>query len=212
MKVTLLDHTLYPEKVIGHEAAICYDGKLDEESCIKRAINCKDRGHLSTLRFAYATFNVSGISRVCSHQLVRLAHGGILQRSQRYCKETDISYVTPNLACLDHDMKLMWAHIQKQASLLYAASLEQGMKKEDARYILPQGCETELNVCLNYQGWTDFIAARTDKAAQWEIRDVAVEIKRQLGCIAPNIFGGNYEYNKSHQPLAQNSQSRTISR
>lgn len=199
MIVILLDHTLYPEKVIGQAAAICYDGKLDEESCIKRAINCKDRGHLSTLRFAYATFNVSGISRVCSHQLVRLAHGGILQRSQRFCEETDIQYIKPeSLSSIPADLQRRWDTINILAEAMYADATKHGMKKEDSRYILPQGCTTELNICLNFQGWSDFLDARTDKAAQWEIRDVAVEIKRQLGCIAPNIFGGNYEHNQSN--------------
>ncbi len=80
MKITLLDHTQNAVVQLGRVAAICYDAKLDDESCIRRAIKCKDSGHLSVLRFAYATFNVSGISRICSHQIVRMAHAGILQR------------------------------------------------------------------------------------------------------------------------------------
>ena len=95
MRVTLLDHTVDPELKIGLSAAICYDAKTDYESCKKRARHCRDKGHLSTLRFAYATFAIEDISRVCSHQLVRMAHAGILQESQRYVNQSKASYVTP---------------------------------------------------------------------------------------------------------------------
>jgi len=98
MKVTLLDHTADPEHRIGLSAAACYDSKTEREACIKRAAHCRDSGHLSVLRFAYATFGVEGISRVCSHQLVRVAHAGILQRSQRYVRETHIK-------CLELEIK-----------------------------------------------------------------------------------------------------------
>src|SRR5574343_933500 len=95
MKVTLLDNTLDPERKIGAMAAICYDSDLSDDACLRRAKKCKDSGHLATLRFAYATFNVQGISRICSHQIVRMAHAGILQRSQRYVKETNVEFVVP---------------------------------------------------------------------------------------------------------------------
>ena len=65
MRVTLLDHTVDPELKIGLSAAICYDAKTDYESCKKRSRHCRDKGHLSTLRFAYATFAIEDISRVC---------------------------------------------------------------------------------------------------------------------------------------------------
>ena len=63
-----------------------------------------------------------------------------------------------------------------------------GVKKEDARLVLPAGIVTELNISGNFQAWLDFLRLRTDKAAQWEIRDVAVEIGRQLYNVAPNVF------------------------
>lgn len=178
MKVTLLDNTQDPEAIIGKMAAICYDSKTDRESCIKRTAHCRDSGHLATLRFAYATFSISGISRVCSHQLVRVAHAGILQRSQRYVKETSVEYIDPPaLANMPTHNQTRWKNIQSAAEGLYLDLVDSGdMKKEDARYILPQGCSTELNLCLNFQGWKDIIGNRTAKHAQWEIRDVFTEI------------------------------------
>lgn len=191
MKVTLLDNTIDPERKIGAMAAICYDSDLSDDACLRRAKKCKDSGHLATLRFAYATFNVQGISRVCSHQIVRMAHAGILQRSQRYVKESSVEFIDPPaLADCEEWFINAWHKVQADAEALYLHAVDNKLlNKEDARYILPQGCETQLNLCLNFQGWRDFLKNRNDKHAQWEVRDVAAEIKRQLGEIAPNIFG-----------------------
>ena len=189
MQVTLLDHTSDPVARIGQMAGICYDSKTDRDSNIRRAAQCKDRGHLATLRFAYASFNISGISRVCSHQLVRMAHAGILQRSQRYVKESHVRYVNPPaLNDMPADLILHWHDIQRKAAAVYQLAIKHKMKKEDARYILPQSCETELNLCLNFQGWRDMLRNRTDKAAQWEVRVAAVAIQQQLHEIAPELF------------------------
>lgn len=193
MKVTLIPGgtSVLPEQHIGEMAAICYDSDLSPEACLRRAKKCKDSGHLATLRFAYATFNVSGISRVCSHQIVRMAHAGILQRSQRYVKETEVEFINPPaLQKCPEEFRNAWWDIQSAAEKLYLHAVDSKLlKKEDARYILPQGCSTSLNLCLNFQGWRDFLKNRAHSAAQWEARDVAFEIKRQLAELAPNIFG-----------------------
>ena len=190
MKVELVYITPDPEAHIGEQAAECYDSKTDRESCLRRAQHCVDSGHLATLRFAYATFRITEISRVCSHQLVRVAHAGILQRSQRYVKESCVEYIDPpSVAGLPPEMRQEWKAIQAGAEWLYLALVDQGlMKKEDARYILPQGCTTGLRITGNFQMWVDLLANRTDKAAQWEVRAVAQEIKRQLAERAPRVF------------------------
>lgn len=190
MKIELLDHTKDIEAHIGLMASECYDSKTDRESCIRRAAHCADSGHLATLRFAYATFRISGISRVCSHQLVRVAHAGILQRSQRYVKETAIEYIDPPaVKQLPVSVLAEWHYIQDAAEELYLRLVNNGaMKKEDARYILPQGCSTGLRITGNLQMWKDLLANRTTNHAQWEIREVAKEIQRQLHELAPNLF------------------------
>lgn len=189
MKVTLLDATTNPVERIGKAAAICYDAKTDTQSNIKRASHCKDKGHLMTLRFAYATINVEGISRICSHQLVRMAHAGILQESQRYVEQTNIEFVVPeSYKALPPNIQDRWAGQLSRSRIIYDLAIEAGMKKEDARYILPQSCTTQLNLCLNFQAWRDFLKNRTAKEAQWEIREMAVEIEKILHRIAPEIF------------------------
>jgi len=162
---------------IGRYAGICYNSSLERETCVKRAVACKDKGHLATLRFATATFHVSGISRVCSHQFVRSKHLDFLQRSQRYCKEDVAEFIIPytDKQCSE----IMQKHFE-WCQGTYKALLEYGMKKEDARFVLPEATTTELIVTGNFQAWIDFIRLRADKHAQWEIREVAKTINNIL--------------------------------
>ena len=189
MKVELKFITPDPEAYIGEAAAECYDSSTEREACLRRAEHCMSVSHLATLRFAYADFHISGISRVASHQLVRVAHAGILQRSQRYVKETVVKYVDPPaLFDMPNLLQELWRRTQEDAEEIYLQAIKFGMKKEDARYILPQGCTTSLRVCGNFQMWHDLLGNRAAKKAQWEVRDVAHEILRQLNEHAPRIF------------------------
>lgn len=190
MQVELLDYTEDPEYKIGLFSAECYDSKKDRESCIRRVKHCKDSGHLSTLRFASATFKISGISRVCSHQLVRSAHLSYLQKSQRYVKEKEVEFVDPEaLKDTPEYYRNAWKKLQADAEALYLVGVDNKyLLKEDARFILPQGCTTSIIVTGNFQALLDFINLRSSKYAQKEIREVAIEINNQLAKIAPNIF------------------------
>jgi thymidylate synthase (FAD) len=185
MKVTLVQHTPNPEEHIGLLAGICYGktGEQSPEQCIKRAYHCVTKGHLSTLRFAHATFLIEGISRICSHQFVRSKHLDFLQRSQRYCNEEETNVVIP-----ESISKYGVQDFVYNAQILYENLIKNGVKKEDARFILPQGTTTELLVVGNFQAWYDFIKLRSGKEVQWEIREVAHEINHQLHKIAPNVF------------------------
>jgi thymidylate synthase (FAD) len=186
MKVTLVQSTPNPEEHIGLLAGICYGktGEQSPEQCIKRAEHCVTKGHLSTLRFAHATFLIEGISRICSHQFVRSKHLDFLQRSQRYCNEEETNVIIPE-SISKYDLVL--GHMSDSIKI-YENLILNGVKKEDARFILPQGTTTELLVVGNFQAWYDFIKLRSGKEAQWEIRAVAHEINRQLHGIAPNVF------------------------
>ena len=188
MKVTLVQSTPNPEEHIGLLAGICYGktGEQSPEQCIKRAEHCVTKGHLSTLRFAHATFLVEGISRICSHQFVRSKHLDFLQRSQRYCNEGEVAMVIPESIKGEH--KTIVETVYAELTQVYKDLIAEGVKKEDARFILPQGTTTELLVVGNFQAWYDFIKLRSGKEVQWEIRAVAHEINRQLHGIAPNIF------------------------
>lgn len=185
MNITLIDHTQNPEELIGRFSAICYDSDTSRDACIKRTKHCVSKGHLATLRFAYATFKVEGISRACSHQLVRSKHLDYLQESQRYIKQTKPDFVVPNVYL--EDQFIIDTHY-KLSIEIYNKLLENGVRKEDARFVLPSGVTTSLIVTGNFQAWLDFIRLRSGPEAQWEIRKVALEIKKQLMEIAPNVF------------------------
>lgn len=185
MQIKLEFITPDAENFIGKMAAICYDANTSREYNVKRAAKCAQDGHLATLRFASAVFNISGISRVCSHQLVRSKHLDFLQRSQRYCKETDVEFTFPNVP-IEQQEELREHY--NACSDLYQKFMALGMKKEDARFVLPEATHTELNVVGNLQAWRDFIKLRADKHAQWEIRNVAITINNLLAEECPNLF------------------------
>jgi thymidylate synthase (FAD) len=185
-QVTLVDHTENPVEKIGKFAAICYDSDVSSGACIKRAKSCLNKGHLATLRFAYATFKIEGISRACSHQLVRSKHLDYLQESQRYVNQGNCEFVQPEVT---DKCKVIMTAIYDDCIKTYETLIDCGVKKEDARYVLPQAATTKLYVTGNFQAWKDFINLRSGKEVQWEIRAVAQEINRQLGVIAPEIFG-----------------------
>jgi thymidylate synthase (FAD) len=195
MKVELLQATPNPEIFIGQMAGICYGKEnSDKETCVKRAAHCVSKGHLSTLRFAHATFRVSGISRVCSHQFVRSKHLDFLQRSQRYTEKQKTIYppiLLNDENQLSEELDTMLEQLAMLSDICYSQAISEGVKKEDARFLLLQGAETELIVVGNFQAWIDFINLRETKEAQWEIRAIATEIREQLATIAPNIFEGN---------------------
>jgi thymidylate synthase (FAD) len=194
MKIELLQITPNALEFIGRCAGICYNSNTDFSSSIKRAVSCKDKGHLTVLRFASATFRVAGISRVCSHQFVRSKHLDFLQRSQRYCKETEAEFVVPSVSFQDQTEDIK-KHYESCLSL-YTSLIAGGVKKEDARFVLPEATTTELIVTGNLQAWLDFIKLRTDPAAQWEIREVARQINNTLSEHCPGLFNWLPEFTK----------------
>lgn len=144
--------------------------------------------HNTCLRFASAAFHIKDISRVCSHQLVRIAHFGILQRSQRYCNEGKSSFVFPESldGLLNKDVYL------ENTLDIYNDLIESGVKEEDARYVLPGASSTQINMVANFQGWKHFLKIRLAKKVQLETRQVAAEVCRQLYAVAPIIFESDY--------------------
>ena len=185
MQITLKQITPNALEFIGELAGICYNSKNEPKANVKRAIHCKESGHLATLRFATATFHVQGISRACSHQMVRSKFLDFLQRSQRYCSEKDTSFVVPTNLKGNIDVETLYEH-----SLgLYQELLKKGVKKEDARFVLPEATTTELIVTGNFQAWIDFIKLRADTHAQWEVREVAKTINNILSAeLDNNLF------------------------
>lgn len=102
-KVTLLTYTPNPEMTVAMAAKLCYspseisnirDG-LTEEKTADFIDMLANIGHGSPFEHASFTFGIEGISRACSHQLVRHRIASYSQQSQRYVDGTKFDFVTP---------------------------------------------------------------------------------------------------------------------
>ena len=202
MQVELLSITSDAEKIIEKAGRICYasEDKITEDSYIRFIKNLIKNGHTSVLEHASATFKISEISRVCSHQLVRHRLASYSQKSQRYIKEDSFDFVIPpSIKELDLKDNLEYGSnnsnrttiyygIMWQIQEIYNRLIEYGIPKEDARFILPNACTTEIVMTMNFRQWRHFLKTRLDKHAQWEIRDLAKNILQILKKNSPIVF------------------------
>ena len=220
MKVMLIAHTPEPEKVVATAAKLCYsssdietlkDGLTDDkvESFIQMIASI---GHESVMEHVSFTFGIEGISRACSHQLVRHRIASYSQKSQRYVNERGFDFITPPeieavpeaKTEFDRAMAELTESYNKIAELLTekhkADYLAQGQDEktaarnarkkanEDARFVLPNACETKIVVTMNVRSLFNFFRHRCCNRAQWEIKAVADEMLRICREVAPNIF------------------------
>lgn len=176
MKVTVISATENPLDVISFAAGTCY-GKSDTSH--KRVANCVKMGHTSILEHAKISLKVEGISRACMAQLTRHRMASFCVESQRYNKydlSGDDWYVTPN--------GLDMAETMRVCADRYMDALANGVKPEDARYLLPEATKTNLVMTMNVRELFHFLDMRADRAAQWEIRNIAFEIIVQVSEIS----------------------------
>ena len=169
MNVTLIQATPNPVETIAQIASICYD--TDPKNPMALVKHLYSNGHHSVFEHIYFTFKIEGISRACSHQLVRHRHCSFTQRSQRYCSEDGFEYVIPptmDAYLLAWDME----HIEAW----YKDYQRRGVPNEDARYILPNACATSLYLSCNLRELIHMANERLCTRAQWEIRDLVREM------------------------------------
>ena len=187
MNIELLTYTPDPEAIIEKAGRTCY--KSPEKNAEHRAKFLKGivkAGHTSVIEHASATFRITGVSRALTHQLVRHRHFSFCQQSQRYVKENEPKYVSPEFP--NDEAKKIYDDFMKSAWETYSKLFEVGMKKEDARFVLPNAACTEIVVTGNFREWHQFLDLRLDVHAQWEIRALSNMILDKLMEIAPNIF------------------------
>lgn len=160
--------------------------------------NIIDIGHESVLEHGSVTFYVEGISRSCSHEVVRHRHLSFSQLSQRYVDESDTEFVVPPLIAEDPDLAADFEADMYRLRDLYAEladrladefpDLKRKEIRQAARAVLPNATETKIVVTGNYRAWRHFVSLRATEAADVEIRALAVEILCQLKDVAPNVF------------------------
>lgn len=137
-----------------------------------------------------ATFLIEGISRTCSHQIVRHRLASFSQESQRYVslEKGGWQAVTPPALAANPEAQAVLEEAWGDLQLAYARLRVMGIRKEDARFLLPNAAETRLVMTMDYAALRHFFWLRLEKAAQWEVRAVAEAMLRLVYPLAPQVF------------------------
>ncbi len=149
--------------------------------------------HFGVLEHAIATIQVTGISRSCTHQLVRHRIASYAQLSQRSVSHRDLDIIIPDTISSDPDSLAAFLNSTKVSRTTYDYLRTRKIPKQDARYVLPIGIESQIVITMNFRSWLHFLKLRMDKSAQWEIRAVANKIWEELKELAPNVFDKKYQ-------------------
>jgi len=196
MVVRLLACTPDPEDVVAAAAQLCYSsssieqilgkGRSKKEALLKKILSA---GHFSVLEHANFTFGIEGISRACSHQLVRHRLASFSQQSQRYVASADrFGVVIPASIADRPELKERFDAFMRDACALYEELRGSGIPAEDARFVLPNAVGTKLVLTMNARELHHFFRLRCCLRAQWEIRAVAEEMLRLVRKAAPLLF------------------------
>jgi thymidylate synthase (FAD) len=162
-------------------------------------------GHGSVLEHSVWNFVFTGISRTCSHELIRHRAGwGYSQLSQRFVDESVAEYVEPDCIAADPELHQLWLDAVAQSHRAYMAlaeklqetfkeepdrTLRRKLARQAARSVLPNATETKIFVSANARALRHFIEMRASRHAEVEIRKLAIQVLRILQHEAPNLFG-----------------------
>jgi thymidylate synthase (FAD) len=190
MEVKILSYTSNPEVTIARAMKSCrhiqpahalpLELKEEMPKLIRKAIKM---GHESVLEHASITFSVEGVSRVCTHQLVRHRLASYSQQSGRHVMNLD--FIIP-----ESTKKYLYVYdseLEKLYELLQTMKNE-GIPIEDIRYLLPNSVKTNIVVTMNLRELRHFFQLRLSTEAQWEIKSLAAEMLKLAKQVAPNVF------------------------
>ena len=202
-KAKLIRFTENPESTIALASKLCYSS-LGMDELIERIEGgdnakfikmLKTMNHLSPFEHASFTFSVEGVSRAFLAQVTRHRIASFSVRSQRYVGESDFNYIVPPaIADLGDSAKEEFVEQMRTVSQWYNAWQERlgggERANEDARFVLPNACETKMILTMNARELMHFFSVRCCNRAQWEIRDVAWQMLSQVLEVAPDVFEG----------------------
>jgi len=208
MEVKLLTYTSSPQKVIYACARQCYSkysayqiytkkDKISSKKLKEFIAHLVERRHLSPLEHVSFTFAVEGISRVCSHQLVRHRIASYSQQSQRYVSMDDFKYVIPQIIAKNKKAKKKFLEIMQYLRNAYNElksileedkELDREKINQDLRFILPQAVQTKIVITMNTRELLHFFSERLCLRAQWEIRTLALKMLSLCKKILPEVF------------------------
>jgi thymidylate synthase (FAD) len=208
MQVKLLSYTQNPKEVIYASARQCYSklsagqifderNNIDSQKVKDFITHLKKRGHLSPLEHVNFTFAIEGISRACTHQLVRHRLASYSQQSQRYVSMDDFKFIIPPEIQKDKEAESRFLSIIEDLKKSYhdlRQILEKNTKlnkeqiNQDLRFILPNAAETKIVVTMNVRELLHFFAERLCLRAQWEIRALAAKMLVLCSEVLPEVF------------------------
>jgi len=190
MTVELIAITPNAEAVIEKAARTCYCStpkaqSASEKNFIYRIIK---NGHHSVLEHASATFRITSVSRNFTHQLVRHRLCAFSQRSQRYVNEKNFAFVEPESIRKKNEAHELFEWFIAEAKDTYCKLQELGIKNEDARFVLPNAVQSEIIISANFRELRHIFCVRCNRHAQWEIRNIALQMLRIMKKEAPSVF------------------------
>ena len=197
MKVKLIAYTPEPEKLICVAARVCYSNKEDidainddfsENEIRKLLTRLLESRHHSPLEHASFTFSIEDVDRTVTHELVRHRIASFSQRSQRYCSEDGFGYETPESVEASPNYKMFFDDTIRNSKDAYDLLISFGIKKEDARYVLPNATMSRLVMTMNARSLLNFFALRCCNRAQPKMRELAYSILDEVKKVAPILF------------------------
>lgn len=204
MQVELLYYTPNPERAVATAARLCYAPvgaaelmeTMPEQKAQKVLSTIMSSGHFSTLEHVSYTFAVDGVSRTLTHQLVRHRLASFNQQSQRYVKfDNGFDFVEPPQIAANDKAHQIFSDCMQQCAAAYSKLRELKdedgndlIKKEDARFVLPNAAETKIVITMNIRELLHFFSLRCCNRAQWEIRELAHRMLDLVKPTAPYIF------------------------
>jgi thymidylate synthase (FAD) len=195
MNVKLIGFTPNPEKLPAMAAKLTHSKTKPEdldkssEKELKAILDhVVNQGHTSVIEHTCFTFAISDVSRSLTHQLVRHRIASYAQQSQRYVNLNDPCYVTPPKIIKNNIMKKAYDETMENIWSQYNKLIEMGIPAEDARFVLPNATCTNIIVTMNARSLMNFFELRCCQHAQWEIRQLANKMLKEVKKIAPTIF------------------------
>jgi len=198
MKVKLLAHTPDPDFLCAVAAFTSWKKwsaaqlfkKLERKEAEDFLRMVLSFGHESVSEHATFTFSIEGVSRACTHQLVRHRLASYTQQSQRYVKfrKDEVEYVTPPSIASNPELVKRYEKFMRNVAEEYEAFLKEGIPPEDARFLLPNAATTNIVVTMNARELNHFFRLRCCERTQWELRKVAEEMLKLVKKVAPVLF------------------------
>ena len=185
---------------------------LTDEAAASFVEMLSEIGHESPIEHASFTFGIEGVSRSLLAQITRHRMASFSVKSQRYVREGAFEYITPPEIAENAEAKKIYDELMQYDQECYdrlsavlkekhiktfmaegkdektATRLAEKKAIEDARFVLPNSCSTQMVMTMNARSLHNFFRHRCCNRAQWEIQDIANQMLKLVLDVAPNLF------------------------